>query len=233
MLPQTVKTRGIHVGIRFAPQAPLDKQHRQAFQMKANEGFDWQRHEYAANAWRLSSPQPENDRRSELKFTIQPDAMAFEDQFPTGPIDLFQDNLKLAMGVVGDVFRPQLMIGGSGCLIRLTAQSATGDSRRFLGQHCMRMEDQLKPLGRPVFGVGFKLLLPAVQGEGQPHWQATMRVESLMEDPKQLFIEVDARWPNPTQWSADEAANRLRTAFDFSTNQVVSFLEQFGGPGGA
>lgn len=228
MLPQTVKTRGIHVGIRFAPQASFDKAHRQQFQMKASEGFDWQRHEYAGNVWRLSSPQPENDRRSELKLTVQPDAMAFEDQFPSGPIDLFQDNLKLAMGVIEDVFSPQLMLGGSGCLIRLTAQAATGDSRRFLGKHCMRMDEQLKPLGRPVFGVGIKLLMPAVQGEGQPNWQATMRVESLMEDPKQLFIEVDARWANPVQWSADEAANRLRIAYDFSTKQVVSFLEHFG-----
>jgi hypothetical protein len=228
MLPQTVKTRGIHVGIRFAPQAQLDKQHRQQFQTKANEGFDWQRHEYSPTGWRLSSPQPENDRRSELKLTIQPDAMAFEDQFPAGPIDVFQDNLSLAMRVIEDVFKPQLMLGGTGCLIRLTAQAATGDSRLFLGRHCMRMDDRLKPLGRPVFGVGIKMLLPAVQGEGQPNWQATVRVESLMEDPKQLFIEVDARWGNPTQWSADEMTSRLRTVYEFSTTQVVSFLEQFG-----
>ena len=226
MLPQTVKTRGIHAGIRLAPQAVLDKAHRQQFQIKANEGFDWQRHEYAEQAWRLASPQPQSDRRSELKLTVQPDSMTFEDSFPTGPIELFLDNMRLAMGIVQDVFKPQLMLA-SGTVVRLTAEASTGDSRIFLGKHCLRMDDRLGPLGRPIHGVGLKMLLPPLPGEGQPNWQASLRVESLVEDVRQIFIEVDARWGNPAQWSPDEVVNRIRTAHEFSVNQVIAFLSQF------
>ena len=228
MLSQTVKTRGLHAGIRFAPHALLDKIHRQKFQAKANEGFDWQRHEYAEQVWRLGSPQPEGGRRSELKLTVQPDAMTFEDSFPSGPFEVFLDNLRLTMGVIHDVFRPQLMLA-SGAVIRLTAESSTGDSRTFLGNHCLRMEDRLAPLGRPVHGVGLKMLLPPLPGDG-PNWQASMRVESLVEDVRQIFIEVDARWGNPAPWSADEIVSRVKTAYEFSVNQVIAFLAQFRAP---
>ncbi|MFQ5429792.1 MAG: hypothetical protein ACE5E1_05725, partial [Phycisphaerae bacterium] len=82
MLPETIRTRGLHAGLRFAPPAILDKQHKQQFQIRANEGFDWQRQEYADKVWRLVTPQAEGDPRSHLKFTLQPDAVEFEDSFP-------------------------------------------------------------------------------------------------------------------------------------------------------
>ncbi len=231
MIPQTIKTRGLHTGIRFAPQVALDKTHKQKFQIKANEGFDWQRHEYSDRVWRLATPQPDGDRRSEIKLTVQPDTMTFEDSFPTGPLEVFLDNLKLAMNAVADVFNPQVMLG-SGTIIRMTVEAEGGDARVFLGKHCLQMDDRLKPLGRPVHGVGLKMLLPPLPGEGQPKWQATLRIESLVEDVRQLFIEVDARWSNPTQWSPQAVLERVQTAQKFATNEVIHFLQGFG-TGGA
>lgn len=230
MLLETLKTRGLHAAIRFAPAALLDKHHKQLFQSKANEGFDWQRQEYTENVWRLASPQREGDRRSQLKLTIAPDSMTFEDSFPTGPVELFHDNLKMAMDVVSGVFNPRLMIA-VGVVIRMTAQSDQGDSRIYLGRHCLRLDDRLAPLGRPVHGMGIKMLLPALSGEGQPNWQAAVKVESLLEDVRQLFIEVDAQWPAPAPWNADAVIDRVRTGHDFITHNVVDFLHKLGRSG--
>jgi hypothetical protein len=228
MLPETIKTRGLHAGIRFAPPALLDKQHKQQFQIKSSEGFDWRRQEYAEKAWQLASPQSEGDPRSTLKLALNPDMMNFEDYFPTGPIDLFVDNLRLAMESVADVFGPKLIVA-TGVVVRLTAQSEGGDARLFLGQRCLSLDERLNSLGRPVHAVGLKLLLPPLPGKDAPHWQAELKIESLVEDVRQLFVEVDARWGQPQQWDTAVVAERVRTAFEFATGKVVELLKDLSG----
>ena len=233
MLPETIKTRGLHAAIRFAPAAVLDKEHKQQFQIKCNEGFDWQRQDFGTNAWRLISPQSEGDPRSVMKLSLHPDVVKFEDIFPTGPLDLFFDNMKLALGSVASVFGPRV-ITGSGIVVRLTAQSEDGDARVFLGQKCLGLEDQLSALGRPVHAVGLKMLLPPLPGEGKPNWQAEVKIESLVEDIRQIYIEVDARWATPMQWDPDKVVDRVRIGHEFAMTQVVAFLKQFGnGPSSA
>lgn len=227
MLPDTIKTRGLHAGIRFAPLGVLDKQHKQQFQIKANEGFDWQRQEYAENMWRLTTPQPGGGPRSHLKLTLQPDSFNFEDSFPADPHDLFIDNLKLGLDILANVFNPKLIVG-VGIVIRLSAQSDPPDARQYLGNQCLKLDDKLEPLGRPVHGVGLKLLLPPLPGKGKPNWQAVVKVESLVEDVRQLFIEVDARWANPFQWNPQSVVDCVKTAHDFATTQVADFLHKLG-----
>jgi hypothetical protein len=226
MLPETINTRGVHVGLRFAPPALLDKQHKQQFQMKCSEGFDWRRQEYTETGWFLTSPQAEGDPRSQLKLSFHPDRMTFEDFFPTAPLDVFFDNLKLILDCVDAVFNPRLLVG-SGATIRLTAQAEGGDSRVFLGQKCLQLDDRLAPLGRPVHAVGFKMLLPPLPGKDKPNWQADVKIECLVEDVRQLYLEVDAQWMNPVQWDHNTIVERIRTAHDFLTTRVVEFMKGF------
>ncbi len=225
MLPDTLKTRGLHVGVRFAPAIAMDKAQKQTFQAKANAGFDWQRQEFGANAWRLTSPQSDGDRRSLLKLTVQRDAFNFEDSFPTAPLDVFCDNVRLAMDVMSDVFDPKLMLA-SGVVVRMTVQSDMDDARVFLGRHCLKLDERLAPLGRPVHGLGLSLLLPPLPGEGQPNWQASLKIETLIEDVRQLFIEVDARWGVPANWDPAVIVDRIQTAHTFAGTQVLSMLRK-------
>jgi hypothetical protein len=225
MLPETIKTRGLHVGVRFAPPALLDKLHKRQFQLKCSEGFDWRRQEFLDQAWHLVTPQAEGDPRSQLKLSLQPDVVSFEDFFPTGPLDVFCDNLRLSLNSFAEVFSPRLILN-SGVVVRLTAESEGQDARVFLGRRCLRLEDRLSPLGRPVHAVGFKLLLPPLPGENNPNWHADVKVESLVEDPRQLFIEVDARWGTPVQWDLDQLVDRIHIVHHFATHQVVAVLHE-------
>ncbi len=227
MLPETIQTRGLHAGVRFAPAALLDKRHKQQFQQKSSEGFDWRRQEYLEKAWHLVSPQADGDPRSQLKLSLHPDLVNFEDFFPTGPLDVFFDNLKLALDCVSSVFDPKIIVG-SGIVIRLTAESEGADARVFLGTRCLHLDDRLGPLGRPVHAVGLKMLLPPLPGKDKPNWQAEIKVESLVEDVRQLFIEVDARWANPVKWDTQAVVDRITTAHQFMSTQVVEFLQQLG-----
>lgn len=224
MLPESIKTRGLHVGVRFAPGAVLDKQHKQQFQQKCGEGFDWRRQEYQENSWLLASPQAEGDPRSQLKLSLQPEVVNFEDYFPTGPMEVFSDNLKMALNCVAEVFNPRLILG-TGIVVRLTAQAEGNDARIYLGQRCLRLDDRLSVLGRPVHAVGLKFLLPPLGGEDQPHWQAEIKIESLIEDVRQLFVELDARWANAVAWDLNTVVERLTTAHAFATGQVTQMIQ--------
>jgi len=223
MRSETINTRGIHAAVRFAPPAVLDKPHKQQFQIKCNEGFDWRRQEYGETGWFLTSPQADGDPRSHLKLSVHPDLVTFEDAFPTGPLELFYDNLKLALDCVVAVFTPRVILG-SGCIVRLTAQADGGDARVFLGQRCLHLDDRLGPLGRPVHAVGLKMLLPPLPGKDKPNWQAEVKVESLVEDVSQVYIEVDARWANPVQWEQAAILERIRLTHEFTTTKVIDFL---------
>jgi hypothetical protein len=205
----------------------LDKPHKQQFQQKSSEGFDWRRQEYAEKAWHLVSPQADGDPRSQLKLSLHPDLVNFEDFFPTGPLDLFFDNLKMALECVASVFDPKIIVG-SGIVIRLTAESEGADARVFLGTRCLHLDDRLGPLGRPVHAVGLKMLLPPLPGKDQPNWQAEIKVESLVEDVRQLFIELDARWANPVKWDPQVIIDRITTAHEFMNTKVVEFLQHLG-----
>lgn len=226
MVGNSIKTRGLHTGIRFAPAVVMDKEQKRRFQMRASQGFDWARHEYNDKAWRLSSPQSEGDPRSHLKLTIQPEQINFEDFFPVGPFDLYIDNLKLALEIVEDVFAPKILLG-SGAMIRLTAEADGNDARIFLGNRCLGLDRRLAPLGRPVHAVGLKMLLPPVAVKDQPPWQAEIKIESLVEDIRQIFIEADANWSMPMAWNTEEVVRRVTIASEFTRNEVVNFLQQY------
>lgn len=230
LLQETIKTRGVHVGARFAPTAPLDKQHKQQFQIKCSEGFDWRRQEYAEHAWQMTSPQAEGDPRSQLKLTVTTDSVNFEDFFPTSTLDVYFDNLRMAFGVVGTVFNPRIMLS-TGAMIRLTAQTEENDGRIFLGQRCLRLDNRLGPLGRPVHAVGLKLVLPPLPGADQPNWQAELKIESLIEDVRQVFIEIDARWAQPCPWDPETVVQRGRTVYEFLTTRVIEMLREMSQPG--
>lgn len=227
MLPDTLKTRGVHTSLRFAPPAVLDKQHKLAFQSKCSEGFDWRREDYGQRLWQLSSPQVDGDPRSQLKLSVGPEHISFEDFFPTGPLDVYYDNVKLALDAVAGVFEPKIIVA-TGVAVRFSAQAQGGDARVFLGNRGLHLDSRLGPLGRPVHAVGLKMLLPPVPGDGKPHWQADVKVESLVEDISQIYIEVDARWPQPAAWNLDVLTQRIAEAHTFATTNVVAFLQNLG-----
>jgi hypothetical protein len=50
----------------------------------------------------------------------------------------------------------------------------------------------------------------------------------VIEDVRQLFIEVDARWATPAPWDLETITDRVRTAHEFATNKVVTMLKDLG-----
>ncbi|MGH7354486.1 MAG: hypothetical protein ACRELS_07935 [Candidatus Rokuibacteriota bacterium] len=112
-------------------------------------------------------------------------------------------------------------------LVRKTAHPlADADARAFLTQRVCKLDDrQLAPLGRPIHGVGLRLFFPATP---DAPFEYDIKIESLLRDPKQLFLENTAKFLVPVQGpDLTGIQKNLESAEDFLTQTVVGFLCQF------
>ncbi len=65
------------------------------------------------------------------------------------------------------------------------------------------------------------------QPEGQD-WEADVRIESWLQDPAMLWIEMQGTWHEPMQWSdqvTEEIVDHLRIASEFVDNKLIPFLK--------
>lgn len=69
--------------------------------------------------------------------------------------------------------------------------------------------------------------------EAQPagaDWAATLTVETLLDDPSALSVEVHGRWGRPQEWDSKVVGavqKRVRAVDDFLRQQITEFLEHF------
>jgi hypothetical protein len=80
---------------------------------------------------------------------------------------------------------------------------------------------------RPVAGGGLRLIMPPYpQDEPDPH-SIEMRMESFLQEPRQLFVETVFTWPRPRLLARQERFDpeqRLETVQRYAVEQVWDFL---------
>jgi len=113
--------------------------------------------------------------------------------------------------------------------IRFTAfPLKEADSRIFLGNIvCSLPDNKLKTFGRPIHGFGIRFVLLATKNEQNEY---SIRVESLLKDTKQIFLENQARFIAPMQLQKkylDSIENEINKTYEFLKNNVTGFLEQY------
>ena len=126
--------------------------------------------------------------------------------------------------------------------LRVTGAAESGDARQYIGDKVMRVRHAgLGKLGRAIHGVGFTLIMPLQLGsEGQYPLngsQVKLTVESLLEDPRRIYIEAVVSWPAvgvqekgvegmPTvvNTRARNPSTMVTEVYDYLTEYVVDFL---------
>lgn len=112
-------------------------------------------------------------------------------------------------------------------VVRKLASAATSDqdARRFLAEAVASLDpEHLKTLGRPLQAFGFRLFFPLTPD--QP-FHCDVKVESLIRDPKTIFLENKATFAMPVQRNQLKLIreNLLKTE-RFLTENVVGFFAQ-------
>jgi len=97
-----------------------------------------------------------------------------------------------------------------------------GNSCRFILDRLLRFgDDALQSFGRPLSGVGVRMVFPATR-ERLSEYQ--IRVEPYFQDLKMLYLENTARFLQPPQTTEQVEANIL-AAYEFLRAETTEFLE--------
>lgn len=122
---------------------------------------------------------------------------------PSKSMEIFQQTADAAWKVLSDIWHP-LSKGGLFLVetnLMYTAASEGGNSTNFLLNSCLRIpKEAMEVLGRPVSGVGVRLVSPVlIAPDGKPplaNADFNVSIETLLEDPSRLYIQAIAKWPS-------------------------------------
>jgi hypothetical protein len=173
------------------------------------------------------------------------------EDFPMGSMKIFQETADAAWKVFADIWRDFIPgISLAEVTLRYTAPAEGGNATRFLLEKCLRVpKESIAALGRPLGGVGMRLVSPVLvtsptQQSLPPLVSADfdVNVETLLEDPSRLYIQVTAKWPSlplpsargPVQGAEDmpaflnpkckEPSWYLKQVEDLTNIQIEGFL---------
>lgn len=173
-------------------------------------------------------------------MTITDQQLQIDALFPTYPQEPFEQRNAAVLERFGTWCRPNFIVH-SAAMIRATVP-IQGDARIFLAEKVMHLNAEEREIFRPVFGrpvhiVGMRLQFPPFQEENKnvsadsAGWTIDVKVESLAEDPKKLYLEAHGIWHQPVVWNEqnlEQAVQHLGMVKDFMNQQVIEFLRRAG-----
>ena len=132
---------------------------------------------------------------------------------------------------VGDIYlrlftdpKPQAFPSRDGCIRKLYACTRQyPHAFQYIWEKMLGKElGDLTPLGDPIAGGGLRFVIPPLQDK---LFETEIRIESLLKDPTQLWVETRMKWLKPEQAeSGFRAAELFKQINDFIDNNVVRFM---------
>lgn len=126
--------------------------------------------------------------------------------------------------VARDVWPEMEHVLGWSTAVRALFASSTEHSFQYLWEQRLRQPgDSLALFGRPIVGGGFRVLMAPGAGEDE-QFQAEVKVESLLEDPRQLYLELDLGSTAPAGIAVMNPTTLVNATEDFLQGRVIPFL---------
>ncbi len=146
----------------------------------------------------------------------------------SNPSKLEQDFITDAEAVVRafrETWPGPLQVLRRDCTIRnLYAVNAPHAFQYLWAQRLHQSEDAIQEFGRPILGGGLRFVMPP-RPDVPNDPTLEVKIESLLRDPRQLFVETQAVWEAPLP--ADEEPNPrqlLETVVEYADGPVVKFI---------
>ena len=132
---------------------------------------------------------------------------------------------------VGDIYlrifadpKPQVFPARDGCVRKLYACSAEyPHAFKYIWEKMLgKTQSDLSALGKPIAGGGLRFVIPPL--ENHPV-ETQIRIESLLKDPTQLWVEVKMKWLKPEKVETGFQAGALfKQINDFIDEKVAEFM---------
>jgi hypothetical protein len=198
------------------------------------------------NAWAFTQPLGDS-AAGFFKITILPQAIALEAKLPSNTLEWFEQRFEIILDEFKKTFRPAFVISSQARVIGTIP--VNGDARVFLVEHLANMpSERFGLLHRPFHVFGIHLGMPPFQlqmppkGKGKKgkliptEWAADVKIESLAEDTRQLYLDATGQWPpSPKKWDGrvtKESVTRLAAVKEYLEQNVLPFLTNIRTNGG-
>ena len=232
-----IQPRGFALVLRFHPEIKLERKRGHGFAASLSEYLNIDRNELESHSWSFVEPLP-GDPESRLVIGVTPNSLRLEIHLPSRAQEWVEHRFQTVLDTFGVQFSPQLVLNCQ-ATVRGTIP-IDGDARTFLAGLIMQMppERVVQSFRRPVHLIGLRFFFPPFRSgpgesdepatENRIDWSASVRAESLLEDPTQLFLEAETDWFEPTAWNdslSRTVIDRLATTRRFLEENVRDFLQ--------
>jgi len=145
-----------------------------------------------------------------------------EEHGPALVEDFGRKVVKLA-GLFMDAMGVPVFMAQQHTLRMLVNPRSRTDSRDFLAGRVCRIEaGDFEGFGRPISLIGLKLVFPAQDAKQAIH---ALRIESWASDPRSVFLEDVATWPQPLQRTElERLGESVRLTREFLVERALGFL---------
>jgi hypothetical protein len=222
-----IRPTGYFVKISFAPLITLSKKAGLAFSQTVSDYLDVEEFKLENNTWVFTQKTP--GASSRVQLVIGKSDIQFLAYHPANSKEWLENRYRPILARFGQVFKPRVVVSSSAMIHGVV--DVDGDARTYLANHLMRISSA-DVFERPIHGLGVRLFFPPyIEKIGRKKttvdWQVNLKVESLLEDPGKLFVEADADWPEPAEWSdktIGQAISHIQIVTDFLKNTVIPYL---------
>ncbi|MEA3367603.1 MAG: hypothetical protein U9R68_05760 [Planctomycetota bacterium] len=83
--------------------------------------------------------------------------------------------------------------------------------------------------GKPIWGGGLRFVMPPGKDEEPEPTQTEVKIESFLQDPGKLFVQVQMSWPKPTEeYMFAKCTKLLERVEAYINSDVMAFIGQGG-----
>ncbi len=228
---------GYHFMVAFAPKIRLDRKAGFSFATDLAQYVDLQDVVLNADRWTFSTPAGATPNSS-LTVTVGDVQVQVDAIFPTDSAEWFETRVDYVLKTFGKAFAPKTILQTAAMVRGLL--DIDGDARLYLSTRVMHIDPKsVDPLGRPLHLIGLRLFFPpySTQVDDQKvtvDWHVNVKAESSIDDPGKLFLEAEAQWPFPLEWTEknfEKVLERLKIVKDYLDGKVMAFLHNCGTKG--
>jgi len=226
-LADRLKERGFYLRVDFAlPCSVTQEVQHKLLRELADQKVDFGSAQFGQTELMLLEEAP--NERARKAMTFGSTFLEIKWVFPRASIDVIKKEAEAIFGAARKVLHIQILVrvvSGVQCV----AVSYEGDARVFLGETVLGgLTEKLIPYGRPAHCVGIRLFFPAFKGPSRTEkFPIEVKIESLVEDPTELFVEVTRTAQEPEHVTDQtRLGDHLEAAKRFLIDHALGFLEE-------
>lgn len=235
MIEESRQTLQLSVGFLVAPALELSDERFAALRSRLDEeGIRFEQAEQQDNAVFLLRQQPSTLHvqvtNGSLPGPEAPPVTQFvvvtavsQEAAASSPTE-FADVAHEITDIARDVWPEMEHVLGWSTALRAIFASSTEHSFQYLWEQRLgQPADSLALFARPIVGGGMRVLLAPGAGPDE-QFQVEIKVESLLEDPRQLYLELDLGSTAPGPMSLMNPTTLVNVTEDLLQDRVIPFL---------